>query len=167
MQETSSVKLINCSNWIHNDRKIVFPRQIAWLGERVSHDQLLPAGSGNRDLLRGIRHKVINTGWPLIKTTNTHFPSEQRCRKKPVCHLLCMGLQGLLDLFQDPAHHQDEHNSPAMFRLTRVLCGKMKSHHSFQYSWGASAGLPSNKVEPGSIYIIRPNPTTRLDLAIT
>lgn len=59
VQETSSVKLIDSCNSIHNDRKIVFLTDGSAFRES---DQLLPAGIGNRDLLRDIRHKGINTG---------------------------------------------------------------------------------------------------------
>lgn len=64
--------------------------------------------------------------------------------KNPVCHLLRMGLQGLSDLLQDPAHNRDEHNSPAVFRLTIVLFGRMRQLH-WHRGGGASAGLPGNK----------------------
>ena len=106
VQKTLSVKLIDNSNWNHNDRKIVFLTDGSARRERG--DQYLPAGRGNGVLLRNITQQYQYWWAP----DNKHpFRSKAALQEKLVCYLLLMGLEGLSDLLHYPAPNQDD--SPA------------------------------------------------------
>lgn len=108
--------------------------------------------------------EILDTGVSILdelssKTTNTLFVTEVVAQEKPVRHLLRMSLQGLSGLLQNPAHNQDEHNSPSVFRLTIVLCEKHKvplfisMRQLHWHSGDANAGSPGTKIECGSTFV--------------
>lgn len=72
----------------------------------------------------------------------------QEKKKKVACHFLRMGLQVSLNLSHDPAQNQ---SSPAMFGLTKALCGKMNSSTTLAQQ-GCQCRV--KKVEPGQTIII-------------
>lgn len=142
MQDASSVKLIDRSNWIDNDRKIVF---LTDGSTRRESEPWSIAACKRRKLSFAQRYETQGYQyWMSSLPDNKHsFLTNAAAQEKPVCHLLWMGPQRLSIPLQDPAHNQDEHNHPDMFRLTIGLCGIMKYHHSLQWdNYTGTAGVP-------------------------